>query len=145
MKQLGVVALLLLVSCTPGAVTPLSSSIGGGGASVTTIDVNLTQHVDGYAPDVTTVPVGSFIRFTNSDGFAHTATAIPGATSFPAGSPFSAAALTQSGTSISGAWTSGSLSAGASSQTILVDRAGTYLFGCFYHYGSPMRGTIVAQ
>lgn len=144
MKRLATIALLILAACTPGAVVPSSGGSGGGGAT-TTIDVNLTQHTDGYLPDVTTVPVGSFIRFHNSDGFAHTATLIPGATSFPAGSPFSASALTQSGTTISGSWSSGSMAAGASSQSILVDRAGTYLFGCFYHYGSPMRGTIVAQ
>jgi plastocyanin len=142
MKQLVAIAVLLLAACTPGAVAPSTSS---GGSGVTTIDVSLTAHIDGYLPDVTTVPVGSSIRFKNSDGFAHTATAIPGASSFPAGSPFTASALTQSGTAISGAWSSGSLAAGDSSQTILVDRAGTYLFGCFYHYGSPMRGTIVAQ
>jgi plastocyanin len=138
-----VVAVLLLAGCTPGAVTPLSSSSGGAG--VTTIDVNLTMHPNGYAPDVTTVAVGSAIRFVNSDGFAHTATAIPGATSFPAGSPFTASAQTQTGSAVSQAWSSGTLAAGAASQTILIDRAGTYLFGCFFHYGSPMRGTIVAQ
>lgn len=143
MKRIIVVLSLLLSACTNGAITPSSGSSGGNG--VTTIDVNLTQHPDGYSPDMTTVAVGSSIRFTNSDGFAHTATAIPGATSFPAGSPFTASAQVQSGSSISQAWSSGTLAAGASSQTILIDRAGTYLFGCFYHYGSPMRGTIVAQ
>jgi plastocyanin len=143
MRQTVLLTVLLLAACTPGALAPTGSS--GGGSGVTTIDVNLTQHTDGYAPDVTTVPVGSSIRFVNSDGFAHTATAIPGATSFPAGSPFTASAQTQSGNAISQAWSSGTLAAGAASQTILIDRAGTYLFGCFYHYGSPMRGTIVAQ
>ncbi len=112
---------------------------------VTTIDINLTLHVDGYLPDTVTVPVGSSIRFTNSDGFAHTATLIPGATSFPSGSPFNVSALTQSGSTISQPWTTGALQAGTSSQTITVDAAGTYLFGCFFHYGAPMRGTIVAQ
>jgi plastocyanin len=136
-------AALLFAGCTPGAITPSASSSGGAG--VTTIDVNLTQHPDGYAPNVTTVAVGSSIRFVNTDGFAHTATAIPGATTFPAGSPFTASAQSQSGSAVSQAWSSGTLAAGASSQTILIDRAGTYLYGCFYHYGSPMRGTIVAQ
>jgi plastocyanin len=135
--------MLILAACTPGALTPAGGS--GGGTGVTTIDVNLTQHVDGYAPDVTTVPVGSSVRFMNSDGFAHTATAIPGATSFPAGSPFTASAQARSGNAVSQAWSSGTLAPGAASQTITIDRAGTYLFGCFYHYGSPMRGTIVAQ
>jgi len=110
-----------------------------------TIDVNLTLHRDGYLPDAITVPVGSSIRFMNSDGFAHTATLIPSATSFPSGSPFAASAQTQSGTVISQPWSSGTLQAGSASQTITVDAPGTYLFGCFFHYGAPMRGTIVAQ
>jgi plastocyanin len=143
MRHAAAALCLLLAACTPGATaTPGASS---GGTGVTTIDVNLTQHPDGYSPDVTTVPVGSAIRFVNSDGFAHTATAIPGATSFPAGSPFTGSAQTQSGTAISQAWSSGTLAAGAASQTITIDRAGTYLFGCFFHYGAPMRGTIIAQ
>lgn len=143
MRRMVFLLALAIAACTPGAVTPASGSSGGG--STTTVDVNLTLHTDGYLPDTITVPVGSSIRFHNSDGFAHTATLIPGATAFPSGSPFTASALTQSGTSISQPWSSGSLAVGASSQTILIDTAGTYLFGCFYHYGSPMRGTIVAQ
>ncbi len=141
--------LLALTACTPGGVP---TSTGGGGG--TTIDVNLTlnQPVStpygrsgGYSPPVTTVPVGSQIRFTNTDGFAHTATLIPNATTFPAGSPFGISAQTQSGNSLSGGFSSGVLQAGSSSQSILVDRPGTYLFGCFFHYGAPMRGAIVAQ
>lgn len=152
MKRLAVAAALLLGACTPGAMPAQSGSPGGG--AVTTIDVNLTQHAPtqtpqgssgGFAPAVTTVPVGSSIRFVNSDGFTHTATLIPGASSFPAGSVFDAKALTKSGDAISQTWSSGTLAAGASSQTISVDRAGTYLFGCFFHYGAPMRGVIVAQ
>jgi plastocyanin len=91
------------------------------------------------------VAVGSQIRFTNSDGFAHTATLIPNATSFPSGSVFDVSALTQKGSAISGPWTSGTMPAGTSSQILTVDRAGTYLYGCFFHYGAPMRGVIVAQ
>lgn len=137
------IVLLFLTACTPGAVaTPSGSSASAG---VTTIDVNLTMHPDGYSPDAVTVPVGTSIRFMNSDGFAHTATAIPGATSFPSGSPFTASAQTQGGSTISQSWSSGTLPAGSASQTILIDRAGTYLYGCFFHYGAPMRGTIVAQ
>jgi plastocyanin len=136
-------ALALLAACTPGGTSaPLG---GGGGTNVTTIDVNLTLHTLGYLPDTITVPVGSSIRFMNSDGFAHTATLIPGATTFPSGSPFGASAQTQSGTTLSQPWSSGTLQAGSASQTITVDLPGTYLFGCFFHYGAPMRGTIVAQ
>jgi plastocyanin len=131
----------VLASCTPGGVAPPQQ----GGSGAMTVDVNLTQHVDGYLPDSITVPVGSRIRFFNSDGFAHTATLIPGATSFPSGSPFSASAQTQSGSVVSQSWSTGSLAANTGSQTITIDAPGTYLFGCFYHYGAPMRGTIVAQ
>jgi len=123
-------------------------------AGVTTIDVNLSAHQPsqtpagtsgGYAPAITTVAVGSAIRFVNSDSFAHTATAIPGTGTFPAGSPFTASAQTQSGSEVSTSWSTGTLQAGATSQIITIDTPGTYLFGCFYHYGAPMRGEIVAQ
>lgn len=136
-------------ACTPGA----SSTPSGGAPAATTVDINLTTHpasasafgqVGGYAPAVTTVAVGTTLRFFNSDGFAHTATVVPGS-AFPAGSPFTAAAQTQSGTQLSGAWSTGTLAAGTPSQSILVDVAGTYLYGCFFHYGSPMRGVIVAH
>lgn len=138
-------------ACTPGAA---SMPAGGGGGPVTvSIDVSLTAHLatptafgslGGYAPPVTTVAVGMGLRFINSDGFAHTATAISAA-AFPTGSPFTASAQTQSGTKLSQAWSSGALAAGAASQVLTVDRAGTYLYGCFFHYGSPMRGVIVAH
>lgn len=136
-----ILAFAALAACTPGA----AGMPQGGGAAGTTVDVNLTLHADGYLPDTITVHVGSSIRFFNSDGFAHTATLIPGATSFPAGSPFGASAQTRSGSVVSQPWSTGSLSPKTGSQTITIDAAGTYLFGCFYHYGAPMRGTIVAQ
>ncbi len=143
-------AVLLLASCTPGAV----SAPAGSSTQATVIDVNLTLHAPvttsagtsgGYAPAVTNVSVGAYVRFVNSDSFAHTATLIPGAAIFPSASPFSAAALTQSGTVVSQPWSTGALQAGASSSAILIDRPGTFLYGCFYHYGAPMRGTIVAH
>jgi len=93
------------------------------------------------------VRVGDSIRFANSDGTGinHTATLIPGVTTFPAGSPFSTSAQTRSGAAITDAWSSGIMTPGTSSQTIAVTAAGTYIYGCFYHYGSPMRGEIVAR
>lgn len=145
-------AAFCLAACTPGAAGLSSGS--GGGSQVRIVDVNLTLHSTsqtpagasgGYAPASLTVAVGSAIAFTNSDGFAHTATVIPGAVGFPAGTPFSTSAQTQRGNGISQNWSSGTLQSGQSSQIISIDRAGTYLYGCFFHYGAPMRGTIVAQ
>ena len=154
MKNAAFALAIALSACTPGGVM----GTGGGGVpsgGVTKIDINLTLHSSptqlpqgtaaGYAPAQTTVAVGSFVQFVNSDGFAHTATLIPGASTFPASSPFSVSAQQQSGTAISSPWSSGTLQAGQASQQIQIDTAGTYLFGCFFHYGAPMRGVIVAQ
>jgi plastocyanin len=141
-----------LTACTDGAPGSLSGSVAG----VTTIDVSLTAFAAtmtppgisaGYAPAQLTVPVGTQIRFVNRDSFAHTASAVNGLT-FPAGSPLSAGALTpsSSGRNLSGGgWSSGNLAAGAASPVFVADTPGTYLFGCFYHYGAPMRGSIVVQ
>jgi plastocyanin len=141
----------LLAACTPGG--QAASGNGASAPASITIDVNLTNHAPGqtaaglgagYAPLTTMVAVGSTIRFTNSDGFAHTATAVAGST-FPGGFPFTSAALMQSGTLLSAGFSSGDLQAGATSQALTADKAGMYLFGCFHHYGAPMRGLIVVQ
>jgi plastocyanin len=150
------VTVAFLSACTAGGI-PTSSGGGGGGGTgpLVTIDVNLTENAPvstpygesgGYKPAVTTVAVGSRIRFMNSDGFAHTATSVPkNATTFPVQEPFGISAQTQSGTTLSGGFSSGVLQPGSFSQTILVDKPGTYLFGCFFHYPAPMRGAIVAK
>ena len=147
MKRLAAIALTLLTACTPGGSFSGGGSSGGG--NVTTIDINLTLHQNGFSPDLVNVAVGSSIRFDNSDGFAHTATLIPGATTFPSGRPWDASVTSQipkNGPALlSQPWSSGALQAGSSSQIISVDAPGTYLFGCYFHYGAPMRGTIVAQ
>lgn len=145
--------LAVLAGCTPGA------SGGGGAAPVTatsqTVDINLTQYgsptittaagpAAGYAPIPLTVAVGTTIHFVNTDGFAHTATSIS-SPSFPSTYPFTSNALNASGSSLSGSWSTGALNAGDASQTFIADRAGTYIFGCFFHYGAPMRGEIVVQ
>jgi plastocyanin len=131
---------MALSGCTFGA--PSASSSTTAGAS--TIAVNLTTFLQGYSPDVLTVPVGTHIQFTNTDSFAHTATSIAGSV-FPAASPFDGSALTPSGSLLSAPWSSGNLTAGSTSAVFVADRAGTYLFGCFYHYGHPMQGEIVVQ
>jgi plastocyanin len=156
MKLLGyLLATTLLAACTPGGLPASGGGGGGGGPTSVTIDVNLTNHQagptpagqgGGYAPLVTTVAVGSTIHFVNSDGFAHTATSVPGLPqTFPNAYPFTASALNQTGHGLSGGWSSGTLPAGASSQPLLADQPGTYVFGCFYHYGAPMRGEIVVH
>jgi plastocyanin len=143
------VLLGLLAACTGGGI-PTSS----GGSAGVTVNINLTLNAPsktpygqsgGYAPPITTVAVGSQIRFMNTDSFTHTATEIPNAQTFPSGSPFGLSALMQHGATLSSGFSSGALQAGSSSQTVIADRAGTYLFGCFFHYGAPMRGAIVAQ
>ncbi len=119
-----------------------------------TIDVSLTASVvtvtaygssGGFMPAVTTVPLGATVRFVNVDSFAHTASSLGDLLSFPVASPFSGAALHPSGTTLSGGWTSGALAAGTSSQAVLADRPGIYLYGCFFHYGAPMRAAIVVR
>ena len=146
----------LCTACTPGAsgTNAITGGTTGSGRTVV-IDVSLTLYAaaatpegtaGAYAPLVTNVSVGDNIQFTNRDGFANTATSIPSATTFPSGSPFSTSAQTQSGSTISQPWSSGTLpQTGSASQSILVDKAGTYLYGCFFHYGAPMRGVIVAK
>ena len=156
-----VLIVALLAGCTPGAAVPSAGGGtpgggGGGGGVAVTIDVNLTLHAPsnvpagqagGFAPALANVHVGDTVHFVNSDGTGinHTATLIPGATTFPAGSPFTTSAQTRSGTNVTDNWSTGILTPGSSSQNIAITAAGTYVYGCFYHYGSPMRGEIVAQ
>lgn len=148
-RRYACMALFALTACTNGGV-PSSSGASGG----TTININLTLYQPtqtpygeggGYSPPVITVSVGTQIHFLNTDSFAHTATEIPNATQFPSGSPFNISAIEQSGTNLSGGFSSGALQPGSSSQSLTVDQPGTYLFGCFFHYGAPMRAAIVAQ
>jgi plastocyanin len=148
-----VISLLLiaaLAGCTPGA-----PPAGAGTAAVaaTPIDVSLTSFATvttaygsggGFSPPVMTVPLGASVRFVNVDSFSHTATSISG-TAFPSASPFGGAALTVSGGTLSGGWSSGTLGAGMASQPLLADKTGTYLYGCFFHYGAPMRGAVVVK
>ncbi len=149
MRRAAFLPAFALAACTAGGIP---TSTGGSGG--TTIDVSLTSYQPqqtpygqsgGYSPAVTTVSVGTQIHFVNADSFAHTATEIPNATSFPSGSPFNAGALQQKGNTLSGGFTSGALQPNDSSQTLTADQPGTYLFGCFFHYGAPMRAAIVVQ
>lgn len=150
-----VLAIVASTACTPGsfaANAPLG--IGPvGTARIASVDVNLTNDpggatragsAAGFAPLVTTLALGDGIRFHNSDGFAHTASSIAGAT-FPSAYPFDGSALRATGANLSTGFSSGSLAPGTTSQTLVADRVGTYVYGCFYHYGSPMRAAIVVR
>jgi plastocyanin len=157
LSRLGRVAaaasLSALTACTFGAPGSLTGAAPGG---VMTIDVSLTAFAAssisvgssaGYSPAELSVPVGTQIRFLNQDSFAHTASAVA-RTAFPPSSPLTASALTPSasGSRLSaGGWSSGNLAPGAASPVFVADAPGTYLFGCFYHYGAPMRAAIVVQ
>jgi plastocyanin len=99
----------------------------------------------GTKPAVLTVSVGDKVVFTNSDSFAHTSSSLGNFTTFPVGSPLTAKALKQTGATLSGGWTSGLLQPNSASQTILADKPGRYLYGCYFHYDAPMRGAIVVR
>lgn len=151
MRVVSLFLLLVLASCTPGAPP---AGTGSTAAATTTIDVSLSTlsvsataygSSGGFTPPVTTVTVGSTIRFVNVDvGTPHTATSLSGS-SFPPASPFGAAAFSKSGATLSGGFTSGTLGGGNGSQVLLADQPGTYLYGCAYHYDAPMRGAIVVR
>jgi plastocyanin len=146
-------AMLLSAGCTPGAAT----APGGGNtpiASAVLIHVSLLKYtpagsqfgtVAGYSPNVATVAVGSIVQFVNDDNFAHTATSV-GSSGFPPGNPLSSMATTPQGNDLSSnAWSSGNLVGGGFSRGFTASVPGTYYYGCFYHYGTPMRGVIVVQ
>jgi len=155
MKRAAVAMMCALAGCTAGGIAPSPSGGGASVAQITKIDVSLAAFplqstsagpALGFSPEVTTVTVGSGVQFVNVDNTSHTSTSIADAATFPATTPFSASAIAPSATSsLSSGWSSGTLQAGATSQVILVDRAGTYLYGCFFHYSGNMRGVIVAQ
>lgn len=154
-RLIAAIACASTVACTPGgAAMSVPNGAGGGMGAPAIVNANLTLNAaasttaglaGGYAPLTTTIAVGSTLQFVNTDSFAHTATSIPGATTFPGGSPFGSSAQSAAGSMLSQTWSSGTLQAGARSQAITVDKPGTYLFGCFFHYGAPMRGQIVAM
>jgi plastocyanin len=148
-----VVSCAVLAGCTAGGVPPASAS-SASVSSVTTIRVSISAFGRqstpagtglGYSPDVANVAVGSGVQFLNVDDTSHTATAITGATSFPATSPFTFAAIQPSIAPISGKWSAGAMQAGSASAVFVVNEPGEYLYGCFFHYSGGMRGVIVAK
>jgi plastocyanin len=156
MKRISWAAVLLLTfgsaACTPGAI----SATTGAGISGTSVIIHVSLlkfakrsspygEVAGYSPNVLTVQHGSTVQFVNDDNFSHTASSV-GSGGFPPGNPFSNLALTQSGKDLADPnWSTGSLQGSAASQTFTTNTPGTYYFGCFYHYATPMRGVIVVR
>jgi plastocyanin len=149
--------LLMALAGLATACSSVSTFAGGNAVSIGAthiVELNLTKNhpistpygeSGGIRPAVLTVRVGDTIVFMNSDTFGHTSSSLGNFKRFPAASPLAVEALTQHGTTLSGGWSSGSISPGSSSQKILADKAGTYLYGCFFHYNAPMRATIVAK
>lgn len=143
----------MLVACTPGAPpTPGGAQALVPGAVV--IQVSLIKYqqqqtqfgtVAGYDNANLTVHVGAVIQFHNQDSFTHTASSV-GTSGFPSGSPLTDKARTQSGSDLSQpAWSSGDLQPDAYSQPFHATTPGTYFYGCFFHYNTPMRGVITVQ
>ncbi len=157
MKTHILAALALVASlggCTAGGI---DASVAGSGnvSSITTVDVSIAAfgsqttpvgNALGFSPAAINIAVGSGVRFVNVDNTTHTVTAIPGASAFPVNSPFTASALQPGATSdLSGAWGAGALQPGGSSGVFIANTAGTYLYGCFFHYSGGMRGVIIAH
>lgn len=143
----------LLTACTPNGVL-VTNGGGGNVANVTRINVSISAFGQvstpagpalGFSPEITNVTVGSGVQFVNVDNTSHTATAIAGATSFPAVSPFTFSATQPASAPISGKWSAGTMQAGTSSAVFAINQPGTYLYGCFFHYSGGMRGVIIAK
>ena len=153
MKRLYWATVLILTlgsaACTPGAI----SAPAGAGISGTAVIVHVSLlkfakksspfgEVAGYSPNVITVQHGSTVQFVNDDNFSHTASSV-GSNGFPSNPNLN---IIQTGKDFADAnWSTGSLQGNAASQTFTTNTPGTYYFGCFYHYATPMRGVIVVQ
>jgi plastocyanin len=141
-----------LIGCTPGAPPPPSGAGVAGGAVI--IEVSLIKYPKIQTPDgviccynngYLTVPVGTVIQFHNQDNFAHTASFVSN-TQFPTNSPLGEQSRTPSGNDLSSpAWSTGDLPPNGYSQPLKASKAGSYFYGCFFHYGQSMRGKIVVQ
>jgi plastocyanin len=151
MRIAALAALTVLTACTGSA--PPAGGTAAAPSGATAIDVSLSGLTvvatpygpsGGFTPALTTVALGASVRFVNVDNTAHTATSL-GTSAFPADPHFAASALSASGDRLSTGWSSGTLAPGAASPPLLADATGTYLYGCFFHYGAPMRAAIVVR
>lgn len=141
-----------LVACTPGAPSPPQGAQGLVPGAVV-VQVSLIKYqpqqtplgeVAGYDNADLTVHVGAVIQFHNQDTFSHTASSV-GTSGFPS-NPHLANALTPSGSDLSQPnWSSGELQPNGYSQPFHATTPGTYYYGCYFHYNTPMRGWITVQ
>ncbi len=99
----------------------------------------------GVSPSRLVVHVGEAVVFVNADSRHHTATGIPGSTTFPSDPHWTDAALRAGGALNGDAWSTGDLAPGARSAPVKAEKPGTYLYGCFFDYSAGMRGTIVVE
>ena len=141
-----------LDACTPGAATATTGA-GAAIANATIIHVSLLKYtptssaygqIAGSSPNPITVPRGSIVQFVNDDNFAHTATFVSTTAFTPGPLPLSSTSPSGSDLATPG-WSSGDLQGGVFSQGFTASTAGTFYYGCYHHYGSPMRGVIVVQ
>ena len=122
---LGAVSLVLRNTDPPArpiAVTSTTSASGAGsGSSVVSDEAGVAVDIKDFAfsPDPLAIAVGSTVTWTNSDGFAHTATAVD-ASMFDSGKLASGQAFSHR-----------------------FDVAGTYAYKCAIH--NSMTGTIVVK
>lgn len=99
----------------------------------------------GTNPAIVHVHVGDSIVFVNGDTDAHhTATGLTGATRFSE-PRWTQAVLKQFGSVGAEPWSSGDLAPGSSSAPMVASTAGTFLYGCFFHYSAGMRGEIIVE
>lgn len=148
---LAALAAAAIAGCTPGATAAPNGSVLSGSV---VIHVSLGKYLSqsqygplgGYSQNPITVAKGTVIQFVNDDNFSHTASSV-GTNGFPSNGP-QGQSLTQSGNDVAQAnWSTGDLPGGGTSQALNTATAGTYYYGCFFHYNSqtPMRGVIVVQ
>lgn len=99
----------------------------------------------GTSPAIVHVHVGDSIVFVNNDTDAHhTATGLTGATRFSE-PRWTQAVLKQFGSIGAQPWSSGDLAPGSGSAPMVASTAGTFLYGCFFHYSAGMRGEIIVE
>ena len=105
-----------LLALTAFVLAGCSGEGGSDGGAAGTADVGI--HGNTFDPATLTIQAGQTVRFSNHDGFAHTAT------------------------SDTGAFDTGNIAGGASGEERF-DDAGTFPYHCKIH--PSMKGTIVVQ
>lgn len=124
----------------PSLTAGISYPDNGYGSVVDPTFGQVAGYTQGTRSQTLAAPIGSSITLTNHDvGITHTFNVVS-TTGFPANPSMSIAA--SGGNTIGGSYSSGNIT-GGSSVTIHLATAGTYYFGCAYHYlSAAMRDVI---